>query len=422
MTRWIKSLRMIAAVAMAVTASAAAGLAQPPSREGAPGQAGRGVGPGRGPQGPVVVSPEVLADRHVTFRILAAQADAVRLVGTDIPGNTQGAAATKGENGVWEVTLGPLDPGAYRYNFNVEGVSVIDPRSSAISESNNNVWSLVVVPGSDLMDTKRVPHGAVASVPYYSTTLGRFRRMHVYTPPGYELNAQKYPVFYLLHGAGDNDNAWSTVGRAGFILDNLIAAGKAKPMVVVMPAGHTSSAGFGSGNPTALTEFTGDFVKDVMPYVEKNYRVIADRAHRAIAGLSMGGSQTLNIAIPNLEKFTYVGVYSSGLIGGLGAAVPPARGAAPAAPSGAPPAAAAPSGPTWEEQHLAELDNAAARKGLKLLWFSTGTEDRLMPTTKATVEMLKKHGFMPILKESPGGHTWLNWRNYLIEFAPQLFQ
>ncbi len=369
--------------------------------------------PGRGPQGPVVVSPDVQADRRVTFRILAPNATAVRLGGSDIPGNSPGAALTKGENGVWDVTLGPIDPGAYRYNFNVDGVSVIDPRSSAISESNNNAWSLVVVPGSDLMDTRRVPHGAVSSVSYYSTTLGRFRRMHVYTPPGYELTAQKYPVFYLLHGAGDNDNAWSTIGRAGFILDNLIAAGKAKPMIVVMPAGHTSAAGF---NPAATAEFTGDFTKDVMPYVEKNYRVIADRAHRAIAGLSMGGSQTLNIAIPNLAKFAYVGVYSSGLIGAPGVA--PARGAAPAAPA----AAATPPGPTWEQQHLAELDDAAARKGLRLLWFSTGSEDRLMTTTKATVEMLTKHGFTPVFKESPGGHTWINWRNYLIEFAPMLFQ
>jgi enterochelin esterase family protein len=419
MTRWRRDVLIPAAAVAAFMAVAPLSRAQ--GREGAPAQAGRGAGQGRGPQGPVVVSPEVLADHHVTFRILAPKAEAVRLVGSDIPGNMQGAQMTKGENGVWEVTLGPIDPGAYRYNFNVDGVSTIDPRSSAVSESNTNVWSLVVVPGSDLMDTKRVPHGGVASVTYYSTSLGRFRRMHVYTPPGYELSTQKYPVFYLLHGAGDNDDAWTSVGRAGFILDNLIAAGRAKPMIVVMPAGHTSQAGFGGGNPSAMNEFVNDFTNDVMPYVEKNYRVIADRAHRAIAGLSMGGSQTLNIAIPNQEKFAYIGVYSSGLIGGIGAA--PGRGAAaPGAPAGAPPTPPAPSGPTWEEQHLAALDNAAARKGLRLLWFSTGSEDRLMPTTKATVEMLQKHGFTPVFKESPGGHTWINWRNYLIEFAPQLFQ
>src|SRR5437879_9889557 len=158
------------------------------------------------PQGPQVVSPEVSADRHITFRILAPKAEAVRLSGGDIPGNGQGAAMTKGTNGVWEVTLGPIDPGTYRYNFNVDDVAVIDPRSPAISESNNNVWSLVHVPGSDFMDTKDVPHGAISAVTYYSAALKRVRRMHVYTAPGYELGGGKFPVFYLLHGAGDSDD------------------------------------------------------------------------------------------------------------------------------------------------------------------------------------------------------------------------
>lgn len=370
-----------------------------------PAPAGRGGG--RGPQ---VVSPAVGEDRRVTFRILAPHAESVRLSAGDIPGNGQGAPLTKGENGVWEVVMGPIDPGAYRYNFNVDGVSTIDPRNPSISESNTNVWSLVYIPGADFMDTKEVPHGAVAAVTYWSTSLKRFRRMHIYTPPGYELGKEKLPVFYLLHGAGDCDEAWTSVGRAGFILDNLIAAKKAKPMIVVMPAGHTSTAGFDGGRgPGGQDEFVNDFVTDIMPYAESHYRVIADRAHRAIAGLSMGGSQTLNIAIPHLAKFAYVGVYSSGLIGAFGGG----RGGA---------AAPAPQGPTWEEQHKAELDNAAAKKGLKLLWFSTGVDDRLITTTRATVDMLKKHGFDPVFKESPGAHTWINWRNYLNEFAPQLFQ
>jgi enterochelin esterase-like enzyme len=363
----------------------------------------------RGPQGPVVISPEVQPDRHVTFRILAPQAEAVRLAGSDIPGNGPGAPMTKGENGVWEVTLGPLEPGAYRYNFNIAGVPVIDPRNPSTSESNNNVWSLVVVPGSDFFDTRQVPHGAVAAVTYYSTALKKFRRMHVYTPPGYDLGQAKYPVFYLLHGASDSDASWSTVGRAGFIIDNLIADKKAKPMIVVMPAGHTSQTmgpRGGGGGRSATDEFVADFTTDIMPYVEKNYRVYTDRGHRAIAGLSMGGSQTLNIAIPHLDKFAYIGVYSSGLIGSFGGG----RAGAPA-----------PTGPTWEDQHAAELDNTAAKKGLKLLWFSTGKEDGLMKTTLATVDMLKKHGFEPVFLESPGGHTWLNWRNYLTEFAPKLF-
>jgi enterochelin esterase-like enzyme len=373
-----------------------------------------GRGQGGGGRAPQVVSPVVGEDRRVTFRILAPQAESVKLSGGDIPGNQQGAAMTKGENGIWEVAMGPLDPGAYRYNFNVNGVATIDPRNPSISESNNNVWSLVYVPGSEFMDTKEVPHGAVASVTYWSSALKKFRRMHVYTPPGYETSKEKYPVFYLLHGAGDSDEAWTSVGRAGFILDNLIAAKKAKPMIVVMPAGHTSAAGFGGGRGAALApgpdEFTRDFTTDLMPYAESHYRVIGDRAHRAIAGLSMGGSQTLNIAIPHLDKFAYMGVFSSGLIGSFGG------GRAGATP---PPA---PQGPTWEEQHKAELDNAAAKKGLKLVWFSTGADDFLINTTKGTVELLKTHGFNPVFKESPGGHTWINWRNYLNEFAPQLFQ
>jgi enterochelin esterase family protein len=149
-----------------------------------------------------------------------------------------------------------------------------------------------------------------------------------------------------------------------------------------------------------------------MPAVEKNYRVNTDRQHRAIAGLSMGGSQTLNIAIPHLDKFAYVGVFSSGLIGGFGGG----RGRA-----GATTPPPAPQGPTWEEQHAADLDNSA-KKGLRLLWFSTGKDDGLITTTQSTVEMLKKHGFEPMFKESPGAHTWINWRNYLAEFTPQLFQ
>jgi len=163
--------------------------------------------PGRGPQGPTVISPEVQTDGRVTFRIFAPMAQNVRLTGSDIPGNLQGSAMVKAENGVWEVTLGPIDPGAYRYNFNVDRVAVIDPRNPSVSESNNNVWSLVYIPGADFMDTKDVPHGTVATVNYYSTVLKKWRRMHVYTPPGYELGQGKYPVFYLLHGAGDCDES-----------------------------------------------------------------------------------------------------------------------------------------------------------------------------------------------------------------------
>lgn len=356
-----------------------------------------------GPRGPRVISPEVTADRHVTFRILAPNAEAVTLSAGDIPNIGRGVEMAKDANGVWEVTLGPIDAGAYRYNFNVDGVATIDPRNPSTSESNANVWSLVYVPGADFMDTRQVPHGAVAEVTYYSTSLGRFRRMHVYTPAGYESGEGKFPVFYLLHGASDCDDSWTSVGRAGFILDNLIAAGKARPMVVVMPAGHAGPLNF--GRRQGVDEFTKDFIEDIMPYVEKHYRVYADKAHRAIAGLSMGGAQTLNLAIPYPDKFAYVGVFSSGIFGITGGGF-----------------GSDPNGPSWEEQHQEVLDGTKLKDGLKLVWFATGKDDFLVETSRASVEMFKKHGLDVVYKETDGAHTWINWRDYLHEFAPQLFR
>jgi enterochelin esterase family protein len=199
-------------------------------------------------------------------------------------------------------------------------------------------------------------------------------------------------------------DSWSSVGRAGFILDNLIAAKKAKPMVVVMPAGHTGPFTFGRGG-LPMDEFVKDFNGDILPYIEKNYRVHTNRANRAIAGLSMGGAHTLSIAFPQLEKFAYVGVFSSGVFGIAGGGM-----------------GGAPQGPNWEEQNKEKLDNADLKKDLRLVWFATGKEDFLIETSRATVAMLKKHGFDVVYNETDGAHTWINWRNYLNEFAPQLFQ
>ena len=352
------------------------------------------------PRGPQFQSTEVNSDGTVAFRVLAPNAQSVSLSGSDIPGLGRGGQAMeKNDEGVWGTSL-EIAPGYYRYNFNIDGVSVIDPKNPATSESNGNTWSLVGVPGAEFMDTQNVPHGAVAEVTYHSSSLDRFRRMHVYTPPGYQTAEGTFPVFYLLHGAGDCDNSWSTVGRAGFILDNLIAAGKAKPMIVVMTAGHVGPFRFGGPD-----EFSKDFVGDVMPYIEKNYRVKTDRGSRAIAGLSMGGAQTLNIGIPHLEKFAYLGVYSSGIFGIIPRPNRPA-----------------PEGPTFEEEHQAILKNTELKNGLKLFWFATGKDDFLVETSRATVEMFKKHKFNVAYNEGEGGHTWIVWRQYLNEFAPQLFQ
>lgn len=359
---------------------------------------------------PQVTSPELSKDRRITFRILAPKADAVTLNAGDIQGNVAGGRNfTKGDNGIWELTVGPIDPGTYRYTFNINGIPVVDPRNPAYSQSNNNLWSVIHVPGLDFADELDLPHGAVAAVHYFSKTLNKDRRMHIYTPPGYERGGdEKYPVLYLLHGSSDSDDSWVTVGRANFILDNLIAAGKAKPMIVVMPHGHTSlqmgpppattapSAASAPRPADTVSEFDRDFLSEIKPYVESHYRVPTDRPNRAIAGLSMGGGQSLSISLPHLADYAYVGVFSAAIF---------QRNLA-----------------DWEKQNADILDNAQAKESLKLLWFRTGSTDGLLPRTKDTVELLKRHGFNPVFAESTGGHTWINWRNYLNEFVPRLFK
>jgi enterochelin esterase family protein len=424
--------RCVAFAAM-LAALAPIAAAQPPAPPAAAGQAPAGRG---GQRPPAVVSPDVLGDGRVTFRIYAPNATSVFLNAGDLPpatftppgatpvpqtpGSPGAAVFAKGESGVWEyTTAAPAPPGAFRYAIMVDGVRTLDPVNTRTSESNTAMWSMFFVPGIDLEGVQDVPHGAIAEVFYASSVLKTTRRMHVYTPPGYESGNQKYPVFYLLHGAGDADDSWTSVGRAGFILDNLIAARQAVPMIVVMPAGHQPAmpgaaagpapAGPPAGPPPPVNRFTLEFVNDVMPYVERHYRVLTDRPNRAIAGLSMGGSQTLDIAFRHLAKFAYIGVYSSGATLGGG------RGAAAGAVAPPPP-------PDWEAVHLADLDNASLKKATKLLWLATGVDDRLIANTRTTVELLKKHGFQPEFLETPGAHTWLVWRDYLRQFAPRLFK
>jgi enterochelin esterase family protein len=351
------------------------------------------------------VSPEIGADGKVTFRIRAAEAKAVALSsGGDLPQIPfgQNLPLQKGADGVWSLTIGPVGPGAYRYAFVVDGVSTVDPAQPRVSESNDSTWSLFQVPGAKFMDTLDVPHGAVAEVRYFSAELGKWRRMHVYTPPGYGLAQKRYPVLYLLHGAFDSDDSWSTVGRAADILDNLIAEGRAAPMIVAMPAGHQGpfSLGGGGAGGLGIENFVREFDKDIRPYVEKHYTIRSGPKSTAIAGLSMGGAQTLEIMVGHLKDFGYVGVFSSGVLGGNGASAVD----------------------DWGKAHAAQLDDKAARANLSLLWFSTGKDDFLLGTTKATVALFEKHGFAPKFEESAGGHVWSNWRDYLHEFAPQLFK
>lgn len=363
--------------------------------------------PPGGTRPPQFESTEVGADGRITFRIHAPGARSARLISSDLPGTGRGVDLTQGEEEVWSVTVGPVPAGAYRYQFWVDGLAFSDPRNPATSESNSQSWSLVLVPGSEVFDLREVPHGAVASVYYHSRALGKPRRMHVYTPPGYESGEGRYPVLYLLHGATDSDASWSTVGRAGVILDNLIASGKVRPMIVVMPAGHTGPFRFGPPGDNAferqMAEFVTDFREEIRPYIERTYRVRDGAAYRAIAGLSMGGAQTLEIAFGQPEDFSAIGVFSSGVFGiagGFGGQAPNS---------------------TWEQEHAAALDSAAQREPQPKVWFATGKDDFLVETSRKTVEMLKRHGLNVDYRETEGGHTWLNWRDYLAEFASELF-
>ncbi|MCL4812471.1 MAG: esterase [Vicinamibacteraceae bacterium] len=352
--------------------------------------------PGGGPAAPVLVSPEVRPDRRVTFRLYAPRASEV---GVFFERGDQ--SMTKGEDGVWQVTLGPMEPGSYRYGFAVDGMSVTDPRNIETERMQVVTRSILHVPGAAFMDTRDVPHGAVGVVTYFSTVLKKFRRLHVYTPPGYESNAERYPVLYLMHGANESDQSWSTIGRAGAILDNLIADGKATPMIVIMPDGHTDQTppvitGARSPLRAEFTDVPKEFATDIRPLVERRYRVLTDRSHRAIAGLSMGGRQALDIAFANLDQFSAIGVFSSGILGEAVA--------------------------DWEQKHLTVLEHPELRRGLQTIWFSTGTDDFLLNNSRSTVEMLKKHRLPVSFDETAGAHTWVNWRRYLHEFAPLLFR
>ena len=271
------------------------------AQPGAPGAGGTGPG-GRGGGGRVaaqVTSPEVSADRHVTFRILAPQAQTVRVSSSDMAAFGGGTGAmTKSTNGTWEVTVGPVMPvlSLQLQRGRRVGDRPAQPRHERVQRQHLEPCRS---DGSGLHGHEGCPPRRRRGGDLYSKSLNYFRRMHVYTPPGYEDGKGTFPVFYLLHGSGDCDDSWWTVGRAGFILDNLIAANKAKPMIIVMPAGHTRATGAGGrGAGAGGDAFVRDFNEDIMPYVESHYRVIADRAYRAIAGLSMCGMQTRTIAWP----------------------------------------------------------------------------------------------------------------------------
>lgn len=357
-------------------------------------------GKGKAPAAPVSLGFDVKSDHQVTFHLRAPEATTVTVTGdfTDNP-----VPMTKSADGVWSATVGPLRPALYNYNFTVNGARVLDPNSSVVGTADRG-------PGSSLFEVKgetpaawdpqNVPHGTV-HVNYYNSKKfnGALRTVYVYTPPAYESSTAKYPAMYLLHGAGGVESSWFTAGRANIILDNLIAEGKAKPMIVVMPYGRPVASTTLDSTPAPAAApnapaFPQDVVEDVIPFVEKLYRITANADNRAIAGLSMGGNQTLEIGLTHLDTFHSIGAFSPVIFNA-----------------------------TVEKDHApAFADITATNKKLKLFRIYIGDVDPLIESNKSYHALLDQKGIRHVFTLTKEGHVWRNWRDYLVDFAPRLFR
>ena len=442
---------MLCLLALAVIAPLAATQAPGGQPPGAPGQApgGRAQAPGGRagmPAQPRIVSPEIKPDNTVTFRLRAPNATEVTVSG-DWP-EGRNIKMEKDAEGVWSATVGPLTPELWGYNFMVNGVSMLDPSNANIRRDGTRYANIFFIDGafSQNYQIRDIPHGNVNTVWYNSPTLKLNRRMYVYTPAGYEDSTQRYPVLYLLHGAGGDEDAWYNMGRASLIMDGLIFDKKAKPMIVVMTNGNANqqmAPGFGPvprvqgaapapaprgaapgapgapaapgapgaapGAPPAVPGAPGaapgaaagrggtgmmgglfpeSIVKDVIPYIEKHYRVTRNKDNRAIAGLSMGGGHTLAATNAHPETFSYIGVFSMGT-----------------------------------RDDITDKLQAIKKAGLKYYYVGCGQADQIcVEGSKNLDALLTKVGINPTFTFNEGGHTWANWRIYLSELAPKLFQ
>jgi enterochelin esterase family protein len=343
---------------------------------------------------PAVSSPEVHSDRRVTFRIQAPKATEVTVSGEfNVGAPTH--KMTKGADGVWSATLGPFEPEIYEYDFVVDGVQMLDPRNPAVKYNRGPaaIASLLDIRGGAprFFDVKPVPHGKVEMRFYDSKTTKEPRRIHVYTPPGYERMTSRLPVLYLLHGGDGEDSVWTAFGRAHVILDNLIAEKQVQPMIVVMPTGYAYGWNSGVAADKQQADFEKDLIEDLIPFVQANYRVSNDRRHRALAGLSRGGGQTLTIGLRRLDLFSRLGVFSAG---------------------------------SNNPQEAFKDVAANARKvndQLDLFWIGCGTDDVAMQGAKRLTGFLTASGIEHTFKATAGEHTWIVWRQYLRELAQQLW-
>jgi enterochelin esterase-like enzyme len=346
-----------------------------------------------------LTTPEVHPDDSITFRFRAPNAHDVKLARE----GTEPIAMRKDDTGVWSVTTAPLPPDYYGYSVIVDGVSMLDPYNPLLVPNLLAPSNAVHVPGPAALpwEVNDVPHGEIHRHFYRSAVCDDQRDFYVYTPPGYDPAAKTmYPVLYLLHGFSDDAGGWTAVGHANVILDNLIAEGKARPMIVVMPLGYGTMEMIRLGGGARLntdvrnknfSNFREALLTEVIPRVESVYRVAKDRNSRAIAGLSMGGSESLLTALNNLDKFAWIGAFSSGRI------------------------------PDEFEKDFPGLD-AKANAQIRLLWIACGTEDQLITVNRKLREWLKAKGVDHAGIETPGMHTWMVWRRNLAEFAPLLFK
>ncbi len=360
-----------------------------------------------------IISPEIQEDNSVIFRLLAPEASNVKLRGTMFS-DFSGKEMIKNDTGVFEIKIDPLESDIYVYTFSVDGVTTLDPSNNIVVRDGSHIESRLMIPGedADLYDVKDVPHGRLSAVWYQDKVLCMTRRCMIYTPPGYDNSNEKYPVLYLLHGAGGDEEAWISRGRANYILDNLIAMGKAEPMIVVIFNGNALATSAPGETPLALRieqnnatmatpgamvgeKMPYSIVEVLVPFVEANFRVKADRENRALAGLSMGGYQTQKTTNLYPDMFNYIGVMSMGHYGQFGN--------------------------YNKEDHVAQL-KALEKARPALYWLGCGETDFLYKSVLDLLKLYDEIGFSYIYRESEGGHSWNNWRLYLSEFVPLLFK
>jgi enterochelin esterase-like enzyme len=335
---------------------------------------------------PSLSSPDVHPDKSITFRYFSRKAQKVWLTGEFL---STPVALKNDTSGIWSVTVPPVKPDIYPYSLWVDSVQIADPNNTYIFANERFKRSIVDVPGDQPLvhSLQNVPHGKISYCYYKSTTLGTTRSVLVYTPPGYSATGKtRYPVLYLIHGGSDTEETWTKVGRANLIADNLIAQGKATPMIIVMP--------YGNVRPKPMADFTKEVINDIIPFIETNYSVVNKSSGRAIAGFSVGGGQTLNIGLTNTDKFAYVCSY---------------------APY------------TATDEFKANFSNwtpdvAAINRQLKLLSISVGTEDFLYESVKQNIAMFKEKNLKLDTLIVPGGHTWMNCKLYLANTLQQIFK